>query len=651
MEVTNFVFMNKPRWLLFLTEFMRRRLFLFIYFSICFSAADAQVPNRAQRFYNIAMTYEAQKEHARARKKMEAAIRLYPAYTEAYSMLGAWYFHDHQFNESARIFQQAYHRAPNGERLFALSLAKSLVYSGRAGEALDVLAGMGQGRGSEWEKLRAQASFVAEAINRPWRDTVFNMGRPNTRYAETFPWIAADEQKIYFTRRMRNVDEDFFTSEVDSCGGWFTADNMGSPPNTPNQEAAQMISADGHYLFFMQCENRSINGWGQGGCDLYMSYRSDSVWSAPQSFGATINTPGFEGMPCLSPDNKELYFVSDRQGGYGGYDLWVSRFENSLWQAPVNLGPQINTPGNETAPFLHTDNSSLYFSSTGQTGMGGADLFMSRRINDSSWSKPMNMGYPINTSADESSLSINLSGTRLYFASDRDSVAGNFDLYEMKLPEPLKPVPVNVVKGFVYDSISKNRLSYASIYVKDAATGDTRYHFNSNRGDGSFMITLPAGRQYTWHTDRVAFQDGDLLLDLTEQSLDTPYLHNIALLPSDYVAPVNDSLVIRIHFPRNSAKLTDPDKQLVRSAIAPWLEHKDRVVIFINGYTDNTGTPMLNEELSHLRAGLVAKEVSALGIDEMNLHVRGWGEAEPLVPNDTEENMNLNRRVEVVIRR
>ena len=168
-----------------------------------------------------------------------------------------------------------------------------------------------------------------------------------------FPWISHDQRTLYFTRRMNNTDEDFFTTSVDSCGGWFTGTNMGSPPNTLNQESAQMISADGHYLFFMQCENRSINGWGQGGCDLYMAYRADSVWSVPQSFGATINTPGYEGMPCLSVDNRDLYFVSDRAGGFGGLDIWIAKFRNGLWQQPVNAGSQINTAGNETAPFLH----------------------------------------------------------------------------------------------------------------------------------------------------------------------------------------------------------------------------------------------------------------------------------------------------------
>ena len=117
--------------------------------------------------------------------------------------------------------------------------------------------------------------------------------------------------------------------------------------------------------------------------------------------GATINSPGYEGMACLSADNRELYFVSDRAGGLGGKDIWVSRFEEGLWQEPKNLGPQINTKADEVAPYLHMDNRTLYFASEGLQGMGGFDIHYARRMNDTTWGKPVNIGYPINSTADD----------------------------------------------------------------------------------------------------------------------------------------------------------------------------------------------------------------------------------------------------------
>jgi outer membrane protein OmpA-like peptidoglycan-associated protein len=165
------------------------------------------------------------------------------------------------------------------------------------------------------------------------------------------------------------------------------------------------------------------------------------------------------------------------------------------------------------------------------------------------------------------------------------------------------------------------------------------------------MITLPAGKKYLWHTDRVSYQDGKDTLDLTDQTAGVPYYYNIPLLPSDYIAPVHDSLVLTIWFPVNGAELSDSDKASIGAALEPWLYDHSGLVVFVNGYTDNTGTPLINEQLSYMRAGLVADAIEALGIDRMNIQTKGWGEANPLDLNDTEEGRSWNRRVEVIIRR
>jgi outer membrane protein OmpA-like peptidoglycan-associated protein len=164
------------------------------------------------------------------------------------------------------------------------------------------------------------------------------------------------------------------------------------------------------------------------------------------------------------------------------------------------------------------------------------------------------------------------------------------------------------------------------------------------------MITLIAGKKYVVHTDRISYQDGDDTLDLAGQNLKETCHYNIPLLPSDYVAPVNDSLLLTIQFPINSQRLTDSDRAAIQSVVAPWLSASGSV-FFINGYTDNTGTPMINEQLSYLRAQIVSQELQAMGIDEMNMRVKGWGEADPVGDNATDEGKDRNRRVEVIVRR
>lgn len=625
---------------------IRYYIFFIILFSTHISVVKAQVPTRARVYFDRAMKLESKKDFSAAKRTMEKAVLAYPGYREAYSLLGFWYFRDRHYADAVRVFHEAYTRFPEQKTAFSYPLARSLVYQGQVSEAMALIS-------TDTEQgltLQKQAQFIAQTMRTAWKDTVFPVVRINTSDPEFFPWIAADGETLFFTRRIKKANEDFLFTRRDSCGGWFTGQHMGLPLNSPDQETALSVSADGHYLFFTKCDNRSENGWGNGGCDLYMSYTADSIWSPPQSFGATINTPGYEGMPCLSPDNRELYFVSNRPGGYGGMDIWMARFENGLWQQPRNLGPQINTPGDETAPFLHTDNRTLYFASNGHQGMGGNDLFIARKVRDTVWSKPVNMGYPVNTTADENSLCITMDGTRIFFASDRDSTAGNFNIYEMSLPVPLQPAPVVPVAGHAYDSLTGGRLNFTSIYITDPVTGEQLYHFNSNRGDGSFTFMLSPEKTYAWKAYRVGYQQGEGIIDL--RSKDTSRVnYTIALLPQDYVAPVNDSILLTIHFPLNSKTLSEADKNTLVQALLPWLYQQAGIIWFVNGYTDNTGTPMLNEQLSYTRAGLVTEELVTLGIDPLHIQTRGWGEAAPVADNDTEEGRDTNRRVEVIIRR
>jgi len=618
---------------------------------------------RAQVHYNHALYEFNEKRTTKALKDMEQAIKIYPGFVEAYSQLGAWYYKKRRYQEAIDLFLKASKNCKNGERDFALPLAKSYLFNNNISEALAIINKYvsSDSKGS-WKKLKEQATFIQYAKAHPIIDSVSKMGRSiNTRDAEVFPYITADTMTLFFTRRVNGSDEDFFFSKRDTFGeqwnedaAWTEAQNMGSPPNTPDLESGQMISADEHYLFFTRCENRSANGWESGGCDLYMAYRidHDSAWSAPESFGATINSPYFEGMPCLSPDNRELYFVSDRPGGYGGMDIWVSKFEDGLWQMPRNLGATINTSGNEMSPFLHIDNSTLFFASDTHVGMGGFDLFYSRRDtrdNDTLWSKPKNLGYPINTSSDENSMCVTVDGKRAFFSSDRNHGIGNFDIYETKLPLTFKPFPVAILQGYVYDSLTKDRLNYANIYIDNIDNGLPLYHFQSNRGDGSFMITLPAGYQYPLIVDRIGYTDKSDTLIFLYTSKNVTIVHNIALLPQNYVKPLSDTSVLTVHFPSNKAAISDSAKGVMKQVITPWLTTKN-MTVFVNGYADTTGTPLKNEQLSYKRANLVTTELIELGIDKALIKTQGWGEANPIAPNSTEEGRSKNRRVEVIIR-
>ncbi len=344
--------------------------------------------------------------------------------------------------------------------------------------------------------------------------------------------------------------------------------------------------------------------------------------------------------------------MSDMRGGYGGYDIWVSSFEDGLWQLPVNAGPGVNTAGNETAPYIAADNKTLMFTSDTWPGLGGTDLFMSRRKTDGKWGQCENLGYPINSAHDERSQYVSLDGTTLYFATDRIGPAGNYDLYSVPLPGIIAPFPVSYLQGYVVDSISRARLNSASILICNAATGDTLYELRSNRGDASYVITLQPEKSYALHTTRMGYQPVSDTILFGKEYASKPLTHNIAMLTLDYnpIKPINDSLIATVNFDVNIADLSPADKATLQAALSPWLEEKG-IVMFVNAYTDNTGTPMINEGLSFRRATIVAGEVISSGFTEASVEAKGWGEANAIATNDTEEGRRKNRRVEIIVRR
>ena len=170
----------------------------------------------------------------------------------------------------------------------------------------------------------------------------------------------------------------------------------------------------GNILFFTGCNRPD----GLGRCDIYISQKKGDDWGKPFDLQPPVNTPGWESQPSISADGRTLYFVSNRKGGYGGYDIWKSTLTDKGWGEPENLGPNINTSFDEQSPFIHPDDSTLYFCSNGWPGLGGKDLFVSQLGKDGKWQKPVNLGYPINSSGDENGLTLTANGDYAFFSSN-----------------------------------------------------------------------------------------------------------------------------------------------------------------------------------------------------------------------------------------
>jgi hypothetical protein len=441
----------------------------------------------------------------------------------------------------------------------------------------------------------------------------------NTKDDEYFPTLSLDGTKMVFTRKINGANEDFFETNKDTLGHWKKAINMGTPPNTGSPDGAAMLSADGYYIFYTRCDMRSPNGIESGGCDLVFSYRENNEWSSPQYFGYTINTTAFEGQPCLSSDNKDLYFVSNREGGFGGMDIWVSRFVNNFWSKPVNLGPSINTSKNETAPFIHPDNETLYFVSDGHPGLGASDIFISRKNKNGTWKKPINLGAPINSENFESSIVVNARGQKGYFAANRKDAIGGMDIYSFDIYSMIAPVPTVCLKGFLEDKYYKSKLYDRYIDFTYTYNGLNMGHVQSNEGDGSYSKALQMGKTYQIAVNEPGYRPFYKTIHLTNDSLPDNIQYTIRLRQPGF----RDTLFQSNFLTDNSHITLDSASTLLFDSIVKlwptWTEDSANVVVFLKGLyycCDSDSDTLLSQRIEHamLQLETLSKQFEKKGI-------------------------------------
>jgi len=438
-----------------------------------------------------------------------------------------------------------------------------------------------------------------------------------------------------------NRQEDFYVSTRNENGSWGKRRNLGPPVNTMDNEGAQSLSADGRFMFFTACNRPD----GKGMCDIYFSKHSGGKWSRPVNSGSAVNTTFSEKHPSVSADGRILYFASDRPGGKGGMDIYVSRkYETGEWSIPVNLGDSINTAGNEQSPFIHPDGKTLYFSSEGHMNLGQGDIFMSVIKNDSSWSTPVNLGYPINTHNNELGLIVNSSGDIAYYASDRH-FGNDLDIYKFVLHPEVRPDPVSYMKGRVFDSLTYKGLE-SNFQLIDLASGELIIKSMSCLEEGNFLVPLPSGKNYALNVSKngyLFYSDHFSFEGIYERS--NPYLKDIPLQP---VRPGNKVVLNNIFFEFDKSDLK-PESEIELHKILEFLQHNSLLKVQINGHTDNIGTEEYNAALSERRALAVVNWLLNHGIEKSRLQYKGYGLSLPVASNETDEGRALNRRTELQI--
>lgn len=489
-------------------------------------------------------------------------------------------------------------------------------------------------------KLIADCNFSVEAIKHPVPFKPVNLGPEiNSANDEYLPVSTADESTLIFTRKISN-NEDFYKSlRLDNA--WTKATYLSRQINTPDfNEGAQSISQDGKYLFFTGCNRPD----GMGRCDIYVTQKKGDDWSKPFNLSAPINSSGWESQPSISADGHTLYFVSNRKGGYGGYDIWKCHVTAKGWSEPENLGPNVNTPYDEQSPFIHPDDSTLYFCSNGWPGLGGKDLFVSRLDKTGKWQKPDNMGYPINSSGDENGMSITTNGTYAYFASNTISGYGGFDIYMFELPEKTRPHAVTYVAGSIVDATTKKPIE-AAVEIVDLITNQPVYQSYSSPTQGDFLVTLVTGRDYGLTISKNGYLFSSEHFSLAGPEAKKPFKIEVTL---NTIEIGKSAILKNIFFDSNRFGLK-PESQSALKYLINFMTINPTVSIEIAGYTDNSGNDKMNQTLSENRAKSVFQYLVNHGVQANKLQFKGYGKQQPVAPNTTEENRAKNRRTEFKI--
>ena len=608
---------------------------------------------KAVKAYHTGYDKYARRQYAAAVSELNNAVRIDANFIEAHMLIAECYLETNDRQKAKASFLRVVNINPDFFPPVYFSLAEMEFESGEYDVAIQYLekfltySRQRPAVVAKSEKLLQNSRFAAIAIKNPVPFHPENLGL-DFEYDQYWPSLSVDEQTLVFTALIPknsnhpavvgNRHEDFFISEF-SNGKWTKPENLGSPLNTPDNEAAQTITADATQMFFT-ANNRKD---GKGSFDIYHSVKSNGVWTPPRNLDEPVNTPAWETQPSISADGRTLYFVSTRGGGKGGSDIWTSTLDdNGKWCKPVNI-EEINTSGDESSPFIHPDGRTLYFASDGWPGMGGFDLFVTRKDSSGKWSTPVNLGYPINSRHNEQGMIVNARGDRAYYSSDRGDKHIR-QLYTFELYPEARPKPVSYMKGKIYDARNYTPLKVLFELI-DLSSSENVVSAYSDSISGEFLVCIPSGKDYALNIKCKGYLFFSENFTMTGGTYREPYLKDIPLKP---IQPGEKVILKNIFFDFASAKLLDESKAELQQLVQ-FLRDNPGIQIRITGHTDNVGTQAYNLDLSQNRARAVANYLLNEGIAMTRVSYKGMGFTEPVAGNDTEEGRAQNRRTELLI--
>ncbi len=499
---------------------------------------------------------------------------------------------------------------------------------------------------------------------KPVRGQVSNMGPAiNSEVADYGVLITADGEKMMFTSRRANSTggkinkatneyfEDIYACEK-TPQGWTAPEPMAPPVNSEINDASVGLFNDGRTLITYRDDHAG---------DLFESRKAGDIWSVPLAFGPNIDTKFHESSAWYSFDRQWLYFVSDREGGLGGQDIWRSHWDDIAkdWGIADNLGPAINTAQDEDGIFVHPDGKTIYFSSKGHACMGGYDVFKSTFV-DGAWTAPENLGWPINSPDDDLFFVLTADGSTGYFSSVRPSGLGEDDIYRVDFlpevkteltaslaPSALPAANTNemktvLLKGKVFNFKLMAGME-AYIDIMDLQDAHLVASFMSDAQTGEYMVVVPSGHDYAMNVRAMGYLLHSENISVPADGSAMEVNMDINLQP---IETGHQEVMRNIFFEKDQAALSNTSLAEL-GQVLNMLRQNPKLRIEIGGFTDSDGSEAHNNSLSNSRAQAVVDHLIANGIPSERLEAKGYGADQPLVANDTDEHKAQNRRTEM----
>lgn len=578
--------------------------------------------------------------------EFEEAIEKDKLFAEPYFQLGRLYEQNRQFGNAILNYEKAVNAQEKTAVTEIAAQQAGQLYL-KKGEYKLALVFLGKGlpavAPSKQKRYIARiesCKFALAEINKPIIINPSELPKTVNKFdSQYFPTLTADRETLIFTGNQDSEENLYQTTFKDST--WSIPTSISDKINTKENEGTATISADGRTLVFTSCGGRKSIG----SCDLYISYKQGDSWTSPQNLGTNINSPEWDSQPSLSADGRTLYFVSDRKGSLGQRDIWVSKLDSTnAWGKATNLGTPVNTPEDDLSPFIHANGRTLFFSSEGHVGMGGLDLYFTENQGNR-WKKPENLGYPLNTFEDQVALFITADGKKAYYSLERsqDDKYRRAKIVAIDVPESLqaKFKPTSFLKGTVYDAQTKQKLQ-ADIELIALKNNEIFGKISSDAQTGTYTTVLTSGGTYGVFVSKKGYFFKSLNFDFTDK-IGSDKILDIALEPIKKEAK---EILNNIFFETAKWDLK-PESTIELDKLVALLKANPTLPLEISGHTDDVGKDADNLLLSQKRAKAVVDYLAQKGVNILKIKAEGYGKTLPYLPNISDENRKLNRRIEV----